>query len=105
MYYFVYILKCNDNSYYTGVTNDIDRRMYEHFSTNDSKSYIFNRRPFELVYYEIFPDPKQAILWEKKIKGWSRVKKEALINENWEKLQKFSECQNLSHSKYFNTEE
>ena len=102
MYYYVYILKCCDNSYYTGVTNNLDRRMYEHQITNDPKSYIFKRRPFELVFCEIFPDPNQAILWEKKIKGWTRVKKESLIKDNWDKLKKVSECQNLSHSKYFN---
>ena len=99
----VYILKCSDGSYYTGVTNDIDRRFNEHQSGKDPRSYTYRKRPVELVYFEIFWTPKEAIEWEKKIKNWSRAKKEALIMENWDKLQELSVCKNIT-SHFFEKE-
>lgn len=88
--YFVYILECSDNSYYTGITNDIEKRMIEHKSGLDKKSYTFSRRLIKLVYKEGFQHPNDAILWEKRIKGWSRRKKEALINGDFEELKRLS---------------
>ncbi len=84
--YYVYILKCSDNSYYTGVTNDYERRLYEHNIGRDRKSYTFNRRPVELVYVIEFMNIEEAISFEKKIKGWNRKKKEALIENRLEDL-------------------
>ena len=86
----VYILRCSDGSYYVGVTNDIDRRVWEHRTGADSKSYTFRRRPVTLVFVEHFPDAVQAIEFEKQVKGWRREKKEALINRQWEKLPELS---------------
>ena len=88
--YYVYIVKCSDNSYYTGITNSIERRMYEHNSGLNNVSYTFKRKPVELVWFETFLNSNEAILIEKKIKGWSRRKKEALITENWDKLIEYS---------------
>ena len=89
-FYYVYIVKCSDNSYYTGMTNSIDRRIFEHNSGKNIDCYTFKRRPVVLVWLESFSDPTQAILIEKKIKGWSRRKKEALIEEDWDKLVEYS---------------
>ena len=89
-FYYVYILKCSDGSYYTGVTNNMEKRLSEHNSDNSVASYTFKRRPVELIYSQQFNDIKQAIELEKQIKGWSRRKKEALINEDWEKLKLYS---------------
>jgi putative endonuclease len=88
--YFVYILKCNDDSFYTGFTNNLDRRLYEHNAGLSKDSYTYDKKPVELVWYEMFTDPTQAISIEKKIKGWSRRKKQALIDEDWDKLVKYS---------------
>ena len=88
--YYVYIVKCKDNSYYIGVTNNIERRLYEHNAGLNKISYTFKRKPVELVWFETFLDINEAILIEKKIKGWSRRKKEALITENWDKLIEYS---------------
>jgi len=88
--YYVYIVKCSDKSYYTGVTNNIERRIYEHNSGTKRQSYTFNKRPVELVWFEAFLNIGEAILIEKKIKGWSRRKKESLISENWDKLVEYS---------------
>ena len=73
--YFVYILLCSDNSYYTGVTNNLERRLYEHDSAFNPGSYTCKRRPVKLVFNEQFDDVKQAIAFEKQIKGWNRAKK------------------------------
>ena len=79
--YYVYLLTNEWNTVlYTGVTNDLERRMYEHKSgmvEGFSRKYNANR----LVYYEDSGDVKAAIAREKQIKGWTRVKKDALINE------------------------
>ncbi len=89
-FYYAYILKCSDGNYYTGVTNNVEKRLVEHNSSDSVTSYTFKRRPVVLVYYQQFNDIKQAIELEKQIKGWSRKKKETLINEDWEKLKLYS---------------
>jgi putative endonuclease len=102
-YYYVYILKCADGSYYTGVTNDIDRRLAQHQAGYNPDSYTFSRRPLELVYSEYFTDPKQAIAFEKQVKGWSRAKREALIAGDWNKIVELAKCVNPTSSKNRNT--
>ena len=94
--HYVYILKCADDSFYTGETNNLRHRLQEHDNGSNPSSYTFIRRPVELVYYAEFPDYYQALIFEKRIKGWSRAKKEALINENWDKLKLLSVCNNES---------
>lgn len=96
---YVYILKCADNSYYTGVSNDPDWRLQQHNDGNDPKAYTHSRRPVELVFCERFYNPNDAIAFEKQVKGWSRKKKEALINNKWDDLPKLSICVNDSSSK------
>lgn len=88
--YFVYILKCNDGSYYTGVTNNIIRRLSEHESGRSEGAYTASRRPVQLVYAEEFGYILNAIAREKNIKGWSRAKKEALIAQRLDDLKKLS---------------
>ena len=88
--YFVYIVKCSDNSYYTGLTNDLDRRLGEHQSGKNKDSYTFDKRPIQLMWFETFNDVLNAIAIEKQIKGWSRRKKEALIAQDWDKLVLYS---------------
>lgn len=103
--YCVYILKCNDNTYYTGITNDLDRRFVEHSSGFIKSCYTYSRRPLLIVFYQIFSDVNQAIMFEKKIKKWSKAKKEALINNNLHLLKSLSECKNETNSNYFNKDE
>lgn len=95
--YWVYILKCVDNSFYTGVCNDIERRYEEHQNGEECEGgmYTSKRRPVELVYSEEFDDINQAIEREKQIKRWVRAKKTALINENWDRLIRLSKNYNL----------
>lgn len=88
--YYIYIVKCLDNSYYTGMTNNLTRRIDEHNEGNNPESYTYTRRPVELVFYSEFNEVEQAIAFEKQVKGWSRKKKEAIINDNWETLPELS---------------
>jgi len=88
--YYVYILECSDRSYYTGVTNDPDRRLVEHQSDEEPTSYTYSRRPVILKYVSHFQFINDAIEFEKQIKGWSRAKKEALFLEDWEEIVRLS---------------
>ena len=77
--YIVYIVRCRDKAYYTGITNDIERRVAEHNEGADEKCFTYKRRPVTLVYQYAFREVNDAISAEKQLKGWSRRKKEALI--------------------------
>jgi putative endonuclease len=83
---FVYILKCADKSYYVGVTKSIEIRVHQHNEGIDPKAYTCSRRPVELVYFEAIKNNLAAIAREKQLQGWSRAKKEALIEGNWDKV-------------------
>ena len=98
---YVYILKCADGSYYTGVTNSIERRFAEHQSGINNACYTYTRLPVELVFIEQFQRYDQAIAFEKQIKGWSRKKKEALIEKNYALLKELAVCKNnTSHTNH-----
>jgi len=89
-YYYTYILLCSDNSYYTGMTNNLERRLDEHNQGEVRSCYTHKRRPLILKWHIKCTNPSEAIRIEKQIKGWSRKKKEAIIKENWQDLIRFS---------------
>lgn len=99
--FYVYILECSDGLYYTGLTADLERRINEHQSGVNPGSYTYRRRPVKLVYFTIVQGYEQASVFEKKIKDWSRKKKKALIDENWETLKEAAECKNSSNYKFY----
>lgn len=81
MYYFVYMLTNQNNTVlYTGVTNNLKRRLYEH-QHNLVDGFTKKYNVHKLVYFDFTTDVRSAIEREKQIKGWSRAKKNALINE------------------------
>ncbi len=86
---FMYILLCNDDSYYTGSTINLEKRLNEHQSSNGA-NHTKKRLPVKLVYYEEFQRIDKAFYREKQVQGWSRKKKEALINGFHEKLPELS---------------
>ena len=88
--YYTYIVQCSDESYYVGITNDIERRIQEHNNGENSTSYTYNRRPVIIKFYEHFTDVNHAIAREKQLKGWTRKKKEALFEQNIELLLELS---------------
>jgi predicted GIY-YIG superfamily endonuclease/mevalonate kinase len=95
---YIYILECADGSYYTGSTIDIEKRIAEH---NDGKgaNHTKKRLPVALKYIEGFQRIDDAFYREKQIQGWSRAKKEALINKQLRELKNLAECKNDSHYK------
>lgn len=96
--YTVYILKCSDKSYYTGVASNVEERLSQHQAGTFPEHYTFAKRPVELVFAREFEDLASARLFEKQVRGWNRKKKEAIINDEWDKLKALSVCQNRSHS-------
>lgn len=80
MSYTVYILRCSDDTLYTGITTDMDKRLQEHNSSDKGAKYTRNRRPVTLVYTEDAEDRSSASKREYAIKKLSRAKKLALIN-------------------------
>ena len=83
---YVYIIKCSNDSYYTGITSNLEKRINEHKIGLHKDSYTYSRRPLKMVFYAEFTDINLAIKTEKQIKNWSRAKKEALINGEFDKL-------------------
>ena len=87
MSYYVYILANNHNTtIYTGVTNDLRRRVYEHKSHIDPGSFSTRYHVDKLVFYEVYSDPETAITREKQIKSWNRKRKNAMVegvNPQW----------------------
>jgi len=94
--YYVYILLCNDKSYYTGVTSDLKKRISEHQQGSIQNCYTDSRRPVKLVFQSEFNHVKDALSAEKQIKGWSRKKKEALIQGRFDDLPKLSKSKQSS---------
>ncbi|MFT6334895.1 MAG: putative endonuclease [Halioglobus sp.] len=90
---YTYILKCSDDSYYTGSTKDLDRRLHQHQS-GDGANHTKKRLPVTLVYFEEYDRIDTAFYREKQIQGWSRKKKEALIEGMPEELHELARCKN-----------
>jgi putative endonuclease len=86
---YVYMLKCADGSFYVGSAtgSDLSARIVQH-NAGALPGYTFSRRPVELIWSEHFDRITDAIAVERQIKGWSRVKKIALISGNWTSVSK-----------------
>ncbi len=89
MPFHVYILKCQNDQFYVGLTQDLRRRTQDHLSGYGSK-YTKEEGVEKLVYYETHDSKSAAAKREKQLKGWSRAKKLALINSNQTQLKKLS---------------
>ena len=94
---FFYMLRCSDDSYYVGLTRDgLDKRLGEH-REGRFQGYTHPRRPVELVWSEEFQWLKDAIACERRLKGWRREKKEALIRGDYEALRALSKTAKNPH--------
>lgn len=82
--WYIYIIECKDKSYYTGLTWQPDTRWIQHLSRLGSK-YTLKHQPKQVVYLEEYNNLEEARRREKQIKGWTRTKKEKLINGEWGK--------------------
>src|SRR5215469_5827635 len=97
MQIFVYMLRCRDGSYYVGLTRDgLDKRIGEHHE-GKYPGYTSKRRPVELVWAEEFQRLTDAIVCERRLKGWRREKKEALIKRDYDKLRSLSRTAKNPH--------
>ena len=76
--WYLYILECNDGSYYTGITKDIPGRIEKH-NTGKGAKYTRSHRPVKLVYFEEYEIESGVRKRELELKGWRREKKERLI--------------------------
>lgn len=84
--HYVYMLCCSDDSFYIGMTTDLSKRISEHERGVLPKAYTHSRRPVQLVWFGEFPTHEEAFAFEQQIKGWSRAKKQALIDEDWDEV-------------------
>lgn len=96
MPFFVYILKCSDTSYYTGHTDNLEKRLAEHAQGTHPSCYTFNRRPVHLVFQQPFGTREEALAAERQIKGWSRAKKEAMMRGDWQEVSKLASTRAIS---------
>jgi len=84
------MLRCIDGTFYTGMTNDIERRYAEHCAGENTGCYTQTRRPLRLVYVGEFSYPNEAIAFEKRLKNWSHKKKRAFADRDWPLLKRLA---------------
>lgn len=92
---YAYILRCSDNTYYTGWTNDLDKRVRVHNEGRGGK-YTRSRTPVELIYYEVFETKEEAMSREYAIKQMTRGQKERLIRDGQKGKEASGVCQRSS---------
>ena len=95
MPFWVYILHCSYGSYYTGHTDNLEKRLNEHNSGEIPTCYSFKRRPLELINTQIFPTRLETLESEIQIKGWSRKKKEAMMRGDWTEVSRLAKSNPL----------
>jgi putative endonuclease len=88
---YVYVLRCSDGAFYIGSAtgNDLSKRIAEH-NAGVHVGYTSTRRPVQLVWSEHFDRIIDAVAVERKLKGWSRAKKEALTNNDWNAVKRLA---------------
>ena len=89
MAFWIYILRCSDGFYYTGHTDSLERRLAQH-AAGETPGYTQTRHPLSLMYSCEFATREEALAMERRIKGWSRAKKEALFRDDWRRLKELS---------------
>ncbi len=89
MSFWVYILRCADNSYYTGHTDNLEKRIGEH-QNGLYGGYTASRLPVELVFSQECVTREEALAAEQQIKGWGRKKKEAMIRGDWAEVSRLA---------------
>lgn len=94
MPFWVYIVRCRDGSYYTGHTDNLERRIGQHELGEIRGCYTERHRPIKLVFSEECGTREEALTAEFQIKGWSRKKKEALIKKDWQELKRLAKGKN-----------
>jgi predicted GIY-YIG superfamily endonuclease len=89
MHFWVYMLRCVDGSYYIGHTENLEARLWQH-QQGIRCDWTSRRRPVELIWCDSAPTRYEALSFERRLKGWSRAKKEALIKGDWKRINRLS---------------
>nr|WP_221773748.1 GIY-YIG nuclease family protein [Novosphingobium piscinae] len=84
-------MRCNDGSYYVGHTDDLERRMAQH-ATGALGGYTAKRLPVTLLWSDTFQTRDDAFAAERRLKGWSRAKKQALVEGDWARVSELARC-------------
>ena len=95
--FWVYVLRCSDGSYYTGHTDNLERRMGQ-YQVGECEGYIATRRPVELIWSQETATREEALSAERQIKGWSRKKKEAMISGDWAEVSRLAKSKSVHPS-------
>ena len=91
MAFWTYMLRCADGHFYVGHSDNLEARVAAHQSGTIG-GYTHSRRPLELVWSETFGSREEALAAERQIKGWSRAKKRALIDGDWDLISELARC-------------
>ena len=83
MTFWIYILRCGDGSYYTGHTDNLEKRLGEH-QTGACAGHTARRQPVELAWSQPSATREEALAAELQVKGWTRKKKEAMMRGDWD---------------------
>lgn len=94
---YMYILKCADGSYYVGSTRNLEARVRQH-AIGAGAEYTRRRLPVELAFSAEFENVAEAHGMEKRVQGWSRAKREALIRGDFAALHEHARCRNSTAS-------
>ena len=97
MSFHAYMLECADGSFYVGHTDNIDARFSQH-AAGEGAAWTKNRLPVKLAWSESFGTRDEAFTAERKVKGWSRAKKKALIEQDWSTVEMLSRRKQNGHS-------
>ncbi|WP_286774204.1 MULTISPECIES: GIY-YIG nuclease family protein [unclassified Sphingomonas] len=89
MTFWAYLLRCADNSFYCGHTDNLEMRMNQH-QAGQIEGHTRHRRPVALVWSQEFPTRLEALEAERRIKGWTRAKKEALVCGDWQEMSRLA---------------
>lgn len=90
MSFWVYMIQCADRSYYVGHTDELEKRVLQH-ERGECGGYTSTPRPVRLIFTQEFASREEALAAELQIKGWSRKKKEALVQGNWAEMSRLAQ--------------
>jgi len=90
MAFWAYILRCADDSYYTGHSDNLEQRLGQHETGAIPGCYTLDKRPVTLAWSQEFATREEALAAELQIKGWSRRKKEALMRSDWAEISRLA---------------
>jgi len=93
--FWMYMLECSDKSFYVGHSDNLESRIGQHHTGFFQNCYTFARRPVRLVFAQPFGTREEALAMERRVKGWSRAKKTALIRGDWQEISRLARSSSL----------